>query len=557
MATSFQSPVLLVHSLKTGLLSPHQRSVSRLTKGIEEDMKYLKNLSKDVHVAVTWDASINACVHRDTRSQDCSLNGQLWQAADREPTEHDNEETLNHYTADFGNDILRELKSVDISAWFFRTAKLQSIEGHGRSDVESELWKFIKRRQFEPIVSGNDFLAMYNNGMFSKSLLSPMKHRKGLATPVAIGLGILGGAGAGALGWWFWDDIKIIGKDVVQFFEKLQKVDADNKKPAIVALDSKATSQVVRLAHSVFNSPPATPDELISPFAIAPPGWTEEPLMSVAGDFPFSRFPKIMSVSQDHKVIASEPIEPLEPYTSGEIINLPPGFSTRSDSAWGLVDKTKHPPVEEIIEHWSAPPVSEVELNEAALEASQLSNRGSVAASVARFETPLKLSPIDQSPRNSFHSTGSEFHLSKEISSKDSHHLRPLSDIQRDLEASGVPEEQWVHGIAVAFPRRPGSGLQDSASKRHGKVISIQEQEDLNEMLNPMRVERRQPSVVEKVVRRPQSGPREKIAGNLSGQEIQNEKKVEDASIVVPPLQYFLIPRYRRTRSTKFHQRDP
>ena len=141
MATSFHSPVVLAHSLKTGLLSPHHRSVSRLLKGIEEDIKSLIDISSDVHVAVTWDASINACVHGDIGSQDCSLVGQLWQAMNRKPSWNDDERTLNDFTTDFGNEILRELKELDISSWFFRTAKLQPIEGHGQADFGSSARK--------------------------------------------------------------------------------------------------------------------------------------------------------------------------------------------------------------------------------------------------------------------------------------------------------------------------------------------------------------------------------------------------------------------------------
>jgi hypothetical protein len=501
MATSFHSPVVLAHSLKTGLLSPHHRSVSRLLKGIEEDIKSLIDISNDVHVAVTWDASINACVHGDTGSQDCSLAGQLWQAADRKPGRNDNEETLNDFTADFGNEILRELKELDISAWFFRTAKLQPIEVNGQADFDYSARKLIKRRRSESIVSGNNFLAMYRYGMFSKSVLSPSKHHKSLVTPVAVGLGILGTAGTGALGWWFWDDIKKIGKDAIQFFNKPQKPETLVEKAESQQVDSKVASKIMSrpVGPPVVNTASNTPNKPVGNAAIAQSGRTGSPPASVSNEVPFTQSPEVMSESHDNADVALEPIEP------------------------------------------------------------------SVEASIARFQILEDLSPDNPSPRNSFHSTGSEFHLPKGRLGKDAEYIRPLSDIQGIIEANGVPEGDWTHRLADPRPRRPGSGLQDIGSKRRGKVVSGVEKECLDQMfLEELREEQKEGSVLGLAISHPMSINKDSVDLEGKPTQLEIEADVRDASNAVAPpataavlpLGDFLIHRHPRNQSNNFRQEE-
>ena len=511
MATSFSSPVILVHSLQTGVLSTRQQSVTRLVTGIKEDVQYLKDLAKEVPVSVTWDASINACVHGKDGPHDCTLRGQLWHAVDRELKQDENEETLNDYTERFGIDVLRELEKIDVTAWFFRTAKIQGKEAHGQNDIDDVSRKLIKRRRPEKIVSGNDFLTMYKYGMLPDSLLArTSKHHKGLFTPVAIGLGL---AGAGALGWWFWEDIRKMGNEVVQFFQKPQKAVPIVEKPKLLhpqnhkspSIDSKQPVE-----QPTVDLPSTIPDDITSPPKTLPPIARKKPPAS-SNDyiFPFAEFPNIMAESPDDRDDISEPIEPLDPYSSGPVVHYPVGYPSEGDPAWGIVDNTKDPPVEELIQKWDAPPEApDVAKSDAAVDGKSLDNRGSVAASVARFETPEPSnanSPIDRSPRHSFHSTSSEFQLSKGISSKDSQHSRPLSDIQRGVEANGVPEQDWT-GISVARPMRPGSGLQDGGSKRHGKVLSVEEKEFLDQMmLEGMRGEQMEASNFEEMPEIPQT----------------------------------------------------
>ena len=541
MVTSFSSPVVLVHSLQTGVLSSRQPSVNRLVKGIKEDMQYLKEMAKDVPVAVTWDASINACIHGKDGSHDCTLNGQLWQAADRKPKGDENEETLNDYTERFGNEILRELGKIDIAAWFFRTGKIQAREVFGRSDIDDEPRKLIRRRRPEKIVSGNDFLAMYKYGMFPKSLLShASKHHKYLVAPVAIGLGV---AGVGALGRWFWEDIKKIGNEVAQIFQKPQKTapviekpkDQPNHAHKSQSIDSKQPVErpVERpVKQPAETLPPPIPNEISSSPPIIPIDREELRASSDHYLFPFAEFPGILTETRNTEDLSSEPIEPLGPYSSGPVIHHPFGYPSEGDPAWGMVDKTKNSHVEELIQKWQAPSeVPAVVKSDAAVEVESLDNRGSFAASVARFRTPETSnanSPINRSPRHSLHSTGSDFQLSKGISSKDSEHIRSLSDIQKDLKANGVHEQDLINGISVARPRRPGSELQNSGTKRHGKVLSVEEKELLDQMmLEGMRGEQKGVSRIEEIP---------KLLGEIAKEQGQNERggNIEDASVPAP-----------------------
>ena len=499
MATSFSSPVVLVHSVKTGVLSTHQQSVTRLATGIKEDMQDLKELAKDMPVAVTWDASINACVHAKDRPNDCTLRGQLWQAAEREPKRDENEETLNGYTERFGVEILRELDKIDIAAWFFRTAKIQAS---GQSDIDDEPRKLIKRRRAEKIVSGNDFLAMYKYGMFPKPLLlHATKDHKSLFVPVAIGLGV---ASAGALGWQFWSDIRKIGNEVVHFFQNLQKPPSIVEKPKFPPFrDHKPQSTDMKQSvEPIVDLLRIIPDEITSPPEITPPMAHEEPL-APSNDhiFHFAEFPEIKAESRDDRNDYPESIEPPDPYSSGLVIHHPFGYLFEGDPGWGIVDNTNIPPVEELIQKWEGlPEPFVVAKSDAVVEVELLNNRGSVAASIAKFETPQssKASNLIHQSRQSFRSTDSEFQLSKGISGKDSRYLRPPSDIRRDLEANGVVEEDWIHRISVARPRRGGSGLQDAETKRHGKVLSVEEKELLDQMMvRGVRGEQKEASLIE------------------------------------------------------------
>ena len=535
MAASFSSPVVLVHSIQTGVLSTHQQSVTRLVTGIKDDMQYLKDLAKNVALSVTWDASINACVHGKDGSHDCTLSGQLWQASDWESKRGANDKTLNDYTESFGVDMLRELEKIDITAWFFRTAKIQASEAHRQGDIAVEPRKPIKRRRREKIVSGNDFLAMYKYGMFPESLLShSTKHRKSLLVPVAIGFGV---ASAGGLGWWFWEDVRKIGNEVVQFFKKPQKAGPIVEKPKIPPPhDHKSPSidSSQPIERPMLDLPPTTPDEITSPPEITTPtGHGEPPASSNDYMFPLSESLKIMAESRDDGDDSSEPIERLDPYSSGLVIHYPIGYPSEGDPAWGISDNTKNPPVEDLILKWERrPEAPAVAKSDAVIEVESLDNRGSVAASVARFETPETSnanSPINRSLRHSFPSTRSEFQLSKGISGKGSQYIRPLSDIQRDFETNGIQEQDWTHRIPVTRPRRPGSGLRNSETKRQGKVLSVEEKELLDQMmLEEMRGEQKEPSLFEEMPKVPQ---------NLVAAKDQSHNKkgetVEHASIGV------------------------
>jgi hypothetical protein len=518
---------VLVHSIQTGVLSTHQQSVTRLITGIKDEMQFLKDLAKKVAVSVTWDASINACVHGKDGSHDCTLSGQLWQASNRESKRGANVKTLNDYTESFGVDILRELEKIDIPAWFFRTAKIQASEAHRQDDIVDESRKLIKRKRPEKIVSGNDFLAMYKHGMFPESLLShATKHRKSLLVPVAIGLGV---AGAGGLGWWLWEDVRKIGNEAIRFFQKPQKVGPIVEKPKIPPPhDHKSPSiDSNQPIDPTVDLPRTTPDEITSRPEITTPIGHEEPLAS-SNDymFPLSDSLKVMAESRDDGDDSSEGIERLDPYSSGLVIHYPFGYPYEGDPAWGISDNNRNPPVEDLILKWERPPEAPVVAkSDAAIEVESLDNRGSVAASVARFETPEisnANSPINRSLRHSFPSTGSEFHLSKSISGKDPRYIRPLSDIQRDFKTN--KEQDWTHRIPVTRPRRPGSGLRNTETKRQGKVLSIEEKDLLDQMmLEWMRREQNRFEEMPKV-------PQDSVVAKDQSHNKKGET-VEDASI--------------------------
>lgn len=239
MASLFSEPVVLVHSLQTGLVSTRQRSVQRLMSSIREDMMYLKDLAEDIPVAVTWDASINSCTEEGQK--DCSITGQLWQAMETEPNHSDDEGILNDYTENFGLDVLKELDKANIAAWFFRTAKIQSDPSH--TENSRQLMK-RKARRPEQVISGNDFLSMYRHGIFTKKTFKPgRKHGKGVA-PLVLGLGATAAVGgAGALGWWFWDDIKKTVSDLVQSIT-LDKTEDEVNQPLLGTGNVKSPATV-------------------------------------------------------------------------------------------------------------------------------------------------------------------------------------------------------------------------------------------------------------------------------------------------------------------------
>jgi hypothetical protein len=506
---SFSHPVFLVHSLQTGLLSPHQYTVERLKKGIREDLNHVKELAENVPVAVTWDASINTCARTEHGTHDCTLNGQLWHAADREPEQKENEETLNDYIEDFGSTILMELDKAGVAAWFFRTAKLQPLDYPGRSDLDEQPLKLIKRRRPEQAVSGNDFIAMYNHGMLSKTSPTPTKRKHKIA-PVALALGTVGTVGAGALGWLFWDDIKKFGGDAINWFHGPKETPVEEIKSPLLRISAASDS---RSQSSVPLSPVLSPDRPTSPSVessrslilgstheiehplLPKPDidhslhsvWQDQPpIPAVDLNFPLPEIrPSVGNDGQrapafpaEGSVAESMAIPPEESPYGGPIGDPFEGYpaSEVERPTQGSIDHTELRPVNEMIQHWETPPPA----SEPSAERVEISDRGSVSVSVARWETPQGSRIM--TPASSRRHSGSEFQLSKGMSAKDAEKIRRLSDIQRDLQANGIPEQEWTPGIAVPRPRRPNSGV-DVGNKRHGKVLSGVEQGLLDQML--------------------------------------------------------------------------
>ena len=509
---SFPHPVILVHSLQTGLLSPRQYTVERLKKGITEDLNHVKELAENVPVAVTWDGSINACARTEPGTHDCTLNGQLWHAADREPEKHENEETLNDYVENLANTILTELDKAGVVAWFFRTAKLQPPDYPGRSGLDEKPLRLIKRRRPEKTVSGNDFIEMCNHGMLSRMSSSTAKRKHKIA-PVALALGAVGAAGAGALGCWFWDDFKKFGDNAINWFHGPQEMSVADVKSSTShiseASDTKSQSSLPLSPISSPDSPGSPPDESSRSLILASSHekehpqphstnldhslhsvWQEPPSVPAVdlnlplseGPPPFeninerpSQAPQAGSNGIVHIDIAPEE------RPSGGPIDYPFGgypttqYTGYEELAKGTIDHAKLRPVPEMIEHWETPPPA----SEPSERVVDVSERGSVAVSVARWETPQGSRLV--TPAESRRHSGSEFRLSQGMSAKDAEAIRRLSDIQKDLKSKGIPEEEWTPAIAVPRPRRPNSG--DLASRRHGKVISMEDKGLLDQML--------------------------------------------------------------------------
>jgi len=312
MAPSFPDPVVLVHSLQTGLVSPRPRSVQRLLKSIKEDMVYIRDISRDIPVAVTWDASINSCANEG--QSDCSVTGQLSQAIDAAPRRSDDEGILNDYTENFGLDVLEELDKADIAAWFFRTAKVHS--GLPETDSEDPR-RLIKRkvRRPEEAISGNDFLSIYRHGMFNKKTFATgRKHKKGIA-PVVLGLGAAAAAGgAGALGWWFWDDIKKTVTDLAKSFQT-SKEEVEIKKPSIEAIraEKPATGRSSAVELPVGRRPSSSVEPSgSSSRQSGPPGQSLVEADAPIFDFPFAEFPEL---DYNDEILPVQPYRNIKPST--------------------------------------------------------------------------------------------------------------------------------------------------------------------------------------------------------------------------------------------------
>jgi hypothetical protein len=103
---------------------------------------------------------------------------------------------------------------------------------------------------------------MYRHGMFTKKTFkSGRKHGKGIA-PAVLGLGAAAAVGgAGALGWWFWDDIKKTVTDLASSFT-LSKADEEVKGPLIetteVRLPVAVRSSAVQVPSPHDPSPPTS-----------------------------------------------------------------------------------------------------------------------------------------------------------------------------------------------------------------------------------------------------------------------------------------------------------
>ena len=433
----FPSPVVLVHSLTTGLLSQHQHSVRRLLKGIRDDILRLSEMAENVPVVVTWDASINACVERSITTHDCSITGQLWQAMDHEPGRGDREDVLNQLTETMFREILGELDDAGIVGWFFRTAKVQATN----SNVDDRWSKKISKRGYaDRLVSGNDYLSLQENGMIPRYRT---KKSKAVLLPAVLGLGAA--AGAGLLGWFYWDDIKAFGKHIIQFFQRP------------VSLKREAVQQSEQDGLSDVNSPLSSLSDVENQ-AVVP--WREGRRRS--------------RPHRPSRTVREGPTSVLE----------------------GSSDKASTRPVSELIKKYEAPhPEPKPKSTAGSISGS---SREFVSESVSRIESNRKSMAVAGNSEVSSSGTSCarqplNVDLARELlSGQGSEHVRPLSEIYGELERNGIQSEGWERVQAVPRPSRPNSGLGNVGSKRQGRVVSKEEQELLGEMLQDTGTEQRE-----------------------------------------------------------------
>lgn len=461
---TFRSPIALVHSLNTGLLSLHQHSVKRLLKGLEDEISEVSELAEDVPIVVTWDASLNACVEGSDSTHDCTLTGQLWEAKDSEPGRGDGEDELNKLTENLFEDILKELKDADISGWFFRTAKIQGPQSTPNSFRSR---KITERGYADNLISGNDYIALQQTGM-----LPNYKDKKGknVILPAVIGIGAA--AGAGVLGWYFWDDIKAVGNKVAQFFERPSESErAEIQTSAQVEVDSARVNvpiEVQSQAQSRSGSSHGSPQNRAEGTRTPTPARRRAPSPATR------RLSSVHTI--DTSKIPIRPVREMAEELQAPLAPLKPKSPVASprERPQGVVSDA----VSRIESHPESP----------VLSGSQVDSRRTSGLS-----QPLNLDQVRE-----------------RVSGTDSEHVRPLSEIRAELERNGLqspgeksnensresapPQTQEQTGDQPQVgPRRrivrPDSGLRNIGSKRQGKVMSQDEQGLLSEMLRQSGIE--------------------------------------------------------------------
>ena len=507
-ATNFQDPVILVHSLSTGILSTHQKSASRILTSVKDDLAYIHKISQDLPVAVTWDASLNSCLNARSATSDCTSREQLLTAMD-EHVNHDKaaDATLNKVTQQFGKDILNELKKSDIGAWFFRTVKIQSPKTVAHRNL-------VKRR-VNPAVSGNDFLSMYRNGMFDrKDLVTTKQKGKTPIVPIALGIGALGAGGAaGTWGYLHNDEVR---KNVDNVAQHLKSLHEDKVKPAVAEAKERLAPHIEKakaqlsphiekaksLLNSVSNTDPQ--EKLLLPAAhektlseedhLEEPADRVTPLPSEAlvrsmftppsdEDLRLPPMPlvestdPIVDISQAPEipeqpnfdilptVDESPESEPISPAGEYETDYVPQKVDTAFNrNSWGSVSREKLRPVESLIEHYNTPSSGQSSAPSAKVGIGSLPV--SVADQIRKLES-WQSSP-SQSPQ---HPSLSRYASPKVLTGTVKKNELPVSEIQKEVAARRIAEIELTGPPNVQKrPLKPTT--EQDATKRHGKVFT-------------------------------------------------------------------------------------
>jgi hypothetical protein len=518
-AMTFPNPVVLVHSLSTGIISSYPKTTSQLLRGIKRNFAHLKEVAQDIPVAVTWDASLNSCLNAGARESDCTPPEQLLMALDDGVTSDASpNRKLNEITEGFGNDVLHELKKSGVSAWFFRTAKIQSPKDlHRRS--------LVARRITPTVVSGNDFLAMYRHGMFDRKDLMPVHQKeKNRIIPIALGIGALGAGGvAGTLGYVHRDEVEKNVKDVAQ---QLKAVSDEKVKPAIAEAKERLAPQIekakaqlsphIEMGKSLLSSasdvlPPARLPLLTTPEKPSPEkersGRIEEIVHSVAsrqggpeslkfagGILPqddtsmnlFNDAHALSKAAQNQKHIkeaetpASPAIpkeitnsEPISPDAKQEKDFIPKNIDTQVKRlSRGSVDHKNLPSVDFMIKQWNSP----LESSSRQSGEIEIGNRGSVAERVHHLETPNSGSKASSVAGHSLHgsSRSSKIEMVKDFWEGDRKQVRPNQGTPKSVNNPSAAEAER----AKAADARTGSSnptTEEATTKRYGKVFTESE----------------------------------------------------------------------------------
>jgi hypothetical protein len=312
-SSSFPYPVVLEHTLTTGISNQlSTKKLAALLRGIKRDIARIKPLLRNHTIGVTWDASINNCLHRvptDARYF-CYPEYQLYAAVgELEYSTSVAESRVNNLVKAFANEILSELDEAEIPCWTFRTAK-----------VVPRSYRQQKRGIAGNIYSGNDFIELYESKTLDRTLLGHGEISGKLPGALAAGAAVAGGVGA--LVWYGWHNMTEAAKGVVHKFHETYNP---------VYKDAKAQVSVIQSVQASQSGSEVGSD--ISHLSI--PGSTDKGARR--------------HINGAQGVLSNKE-------AGGS--RVPDVGSGLSGPARGTVDRSHIPPVKDLVDHWESPRIA-------------------------------------------------------------------------------------------------------------------------------------------------------------------------------------------------------